>query len=135
MPEKRRVEPIIRSDALRNFLSLLDSMPAIRPFIGEIFQVSGILDASYVQGEIRWRVGTRNDANARTSLHEAMGSGALLGLAPPFLERKIEEYIPTIADETGASVYCVTEEWHLLKALIHFYEPLNSGQPAICADP
>jgi hypothetical protein len=75
------------------------------------------------------------DANARTSLHEAMASGALLAFAPPFLEREIEKYIPNIAAENEVSVYRVREEWQLLKTLIHFYEPLNSGQPAICADP
>ncbi len=134
MPEERRVEPIIRSDALRIFLSLLDSWPAIRPFTGEIFQVSAILDASCVQSEIRWRVGSRKNAYARTSLHEAMASGALIAFAPPHLENEIEKHIPTIAEEKGASIDRVTEEWLLIKAFIHFYDPLNSGEQFIGGD-
>src|SRR6266852_3409832 len=135
MPDKGRVEPIIRSDSLRALLYLMDSVPAIRLLMGNILQVIAVLDASQVQREIRWRVGSRRDANARTSLHETIASGALLAFAPPFLENEIEKYIPQIAEDTGVSVDRVTEEWHLLKPLIRFYEPLTDDQPAGCVDP
>jgi hypothetical protein len=134
MVDERRCAPIIRSDSLGDLLRLVDGLPGIRPLIGEVFQVIVVLDASYVQSEIRWRVGSRNDAHARTSLHEAMASGVILASAPTFLEQEIEKYIPEIAEQTGASVDRVREEWDLLRALIRFYEPLPDDLPAICVD-
>jgi hypothetical protein len=135
MAEQEKSPTIVRSDSLRHFLELLEGMPGIRPLIGTIFQVLVVLDASYIQGELRWRVGSRRDPDARTSLHEAIVSGAVLAFAPTFLNREIEKYIPEIAEQSGVSEASVTQEWELLKPLIRFYEPL-AGKPSLdCLDP
>ena len=130
-----QTQPIIRSDSLRDWLKLLDTVPEIRPLVGNIIQVIVVLDASYVQREIRWRVAARRDGDARTSLHEAIVAGAIIAFAPPFLEKEIEKYIPEIAEQTGVSVDGVRQEWRLLRPLIRFYEPLSSPEPISCADP
>jgi hypothetical protein len=55
--------------------------------MGNIFQVIAVLDASQVR-EIRWRVKSGKDANARARLHKTIASRALLAFAPALFWRQ-----------------------------------------------
>src|ERR1700693_3099104 len=93
--------PIIRSDTLPELRRLLEKVPELREYLGKILQVVLVLDACCVQSELRWRVGSRKNAAARTYLHEAMVSGVIVAFAPIFLEVEIQKYIPNIAEDEG----------------------------------
>ena len=84
----------IPSDALRALLNLRDEFPAFRQLLDDILQIVVVLDASAVQGELRWRLGSRTNPNARTGLHEAIDSSAVIAVAPIFLRHEILLYVP-----------------------------------------
>lgn len=115
--------PIIRSDTLPELRRLVQKLPALREFFGDVLQVVLILDACCVQGELRWRVGARKNPAARTYLHETIVSGVVVAVAPTFLEAEIQKHIGTIAEEEGASAEQVREEWERFRVLIRFYDP------------
>jgi len=127
--------PIIRSDTLPELRRVLEKLPALRAYLGDVLQVVLVLDASCVQSELRWRVGSRKNPAARTYLHEAMVSGVIVAFAPFFLEVEIQKYIPKIAEDEGVLVDRVREEWKDFKVLIRFYEPARSKQLASSVDP
>ena len=62
----------IRSDALRALLDLRDEFPLFRRLLDDIIQIVMVLDASAIQGELRWRLRRRTKPAARTGLHEAV---------------------------------------------------------------
>ena len=91
--ERKPALVTIPSDALRALLNLRDEFPAIRQLLEDIIQIVIVLDASAVQGELRWRLRSRTKPNARTSLHEAIDSAAVIAVAPIFLKQEIEKYL------------------------------------------
>lgn len=107
---------IIPSDALRTALKLRDEAPAFRALLEDIIQIVIVLDASAVNSELRWRLGSRNNPTARTSLHEAIDSGLVIAVAPIFLKQEIEKHLPLIASDTGVSVEAACAEWQLFTA-------------------
>lgn len=127
--------PIIRSDTLPELRRVVEKLPALREYLGDVLQVVLVLDACCVQSELRWRVGSRKNPSARTYLHEAMVSGVVVAFAPSFLEVEIQKYIPKIAKDKGVSVDRVQEEWKQFKVLIRFYKPALSKQPDRSVDP
>lgn len=135
MTARTTTAPIIRSDTLPELRRVLEKLPALRDYLGDILQVVLVLDASCVQGELRWRVGKRRDPAARTYLHEAMVSGVVIAFAPVFLETEIQKYIPQIAEEKAVSLDRIQEEWKQFKVLIHFFEPVPSEKLANSVDP
>ncbi|SRR6266851_3784877 len=127
--------PIIRSDTLPELRRVLEKLPALREYLGDVLQVVLVLDACCVQSELRWRVGARKNPTARTYLHEAMVSGVVVAFAPFFLEAEIQKYILKIAEDEGVLVDRVQEEWKEFKVLIRFYEPAQSKLPGSSVDP
>ncbi|MGC2529635.1 MAG: hypothetical protein WA639_17930 [Candidatus Acidiferrum sp.] len=126
--------PIIRSDSLPELRRVLEKLPALREYLGDVLEVVLVLDACCVQSELRWRVGARKNPTARTYLHEAMVSGVVVAFAPFFLEGEIQKYIPKIAEDEGVLVGQVQKEWKEFKVLIHFYEPAQSTLPGNSVD-
>lgn len=127
--------PIIRSDTLPELRRVLEKLPALRQYLGDVLQVVLVLDACCVQGELRWRIGPRKNPAARTYLHEAMTSGVVVAFAPSFLEVEIQKYIPKIAEEKGVSADRIQEEWKQFKVLIHFFNPVPSEKLDNSVDP
>jgi len=127
--------PIIRSDTLPELRRVLEKLPALREYLGDVLQVVLVLDACCVQSELRWRVGARKNPTARTYLHEAMVSGVVIAFAPSCLEVEIQKYLSKIAQDEGVPVDLVHEEWKQFKVLIRFYEPTPSKQSGSSVDP
>ena len=125
----------IPSDALRALLNLRDEFPAFRQLLDDILQIVVVLDASAVQGELRWRLGSRTNPNARTGLHEAIDSGAVIAVAPLFLRQEIEKYLPLIASEEGVSAEAANAEWERVQRIIRFYAPTGDGAEFALVDP
>jgi hypothetical protein len=125
----------IPSDALRAVLNLRDEIPLFSKLLEDIIQIVIVLDASAVQGELRWRLGSRVNPSARTGLHEAIDSGAVIAVAPAFLRQEIEKYIPVIASDTGVSVEVAVSEWTRVESLIRFYVLNGDGAEFALVDP
>lgn len=125
----------IPSDHLRTLLSLRDESSFFRQFLEDIIQIVVVLDASATQGELRWRLGSRTKPTARTSLHEAIESGAVIAVAPVFLKEEIEKYLPRIAGDTGVSIETAKAEWERVQPLIRFYAPKGDGAEFAVIDP
>lgn len=125
----------IPSDALRSLLELRNEYAGFRAFLTEIIQIVVVLDASAVQAELRWRLRSRTEPTARTALHEAIKSGAVVAVAPLFLKEEVEKYIPRIATEFGIAVKLVETEWLLIQPLIVFYQPIGDPSRFALVDP
>jgi len=133
--ERKQALVTIPSDALRALLNLRDEVPAFRQLFRDLIQIVVVLDASAVQGELRWRLGSRINLTARTGLHEAIDSGAVIAVAPIFLRQEIEKHLPLIATETGAGVEAANAEWDRVQRLIRFYVPNGDGAEFALVDP
>src|SRR5579872_2277580 len=120
-----RLDRFLRSDLLPNLLALLRSLPAIAPFVAEVIQLHVVIDANIVQGELRWRLGRRRNPSARSDLHEAIDSGVMVAIAPPYLAAEIVEHEGRIAAETKSSIEDVRREWKAFRRLLHFYTPIS----------
>ena len=125
----------IPSDALRSLLNLRDEFPPFRQLLEDIIQIVIVMDASAVQGELRWRLGSRTNPTARTGLHEAIDSGAVIAVAPIFLRQEIEKYLPLIASETGVSLEAANAEWERVQRFIRFYAPTGDDAEFALVDP
>ena len=137
----------IQSDVLRlDLLFRSDTLPMLRPFLEmwpdlkhlvehRVLQIRAIVDANVVQGELRWRLGSREKPQARSGLEEAIDAGVLVLIAPNFLRLEIEKYLPAIADRTGATLSEAEREWELFQAKLHFYQPSSQVIDGSVADP
>jgi hypothetical protein len=126
--ETKSALAMIRSDGLRSLLVLRDVSPLFRQLLSDIIQIVVVLDASAVQSELRWRLGSRTNPAARTGLHEAIDSGAVTAVAPAFLKQEIEKYLSQIASETEVTIEVARAEWEQLKRMILFYAPSDSSE-------
>jgi hypothetical protein len=133
--ERRSGRVTIPSDALRALLDLRNEFPFFRELLGDILQTVVVLDASAIQGELRWRLGARTNPTARTGLHEAIDSGVVIAFAPTFLRREIDKYLLLIASETGATFETASAEWERVQSLIRFYAPIGDGTEFALVDP
>jgi len=125
----------IRSDALRALLDLRDKFPLFRQLLDDVIQIVMVMDASAIQGELRWRLRRRTKPAARTGLHEAIDAGVVIAYAPIFLKQEIEKYLPVIAIDTGMSIEVATAEWQRVQSLIRFYTPIGDGRKFAVVDP
>src|SRR5712671_387521 len=133
--ERKPASVSIPSDALRALLNLRDEFPVFRQLLEDIIQIVIVLDASAVQGELLWRLGSRVNPTSRTSLHEAIDSGAVIAVAPIFLRQEIEKYLPLIASKTGVSLEAAGVEWERVQRLLRFYSPIGDGAEFALVDP
>jgi hypothetical protein len=130
-----RQTEIFPSDALQSFLHLLDHFPALRPLVGHVIQFLVVLDASSVQGELRWRVGSRRNSSARSSLHELIVAGVVIPVAPAWMKIEIEKYLTLIAADLSVPVTRVREEWTQFEAMIRYFSPRTDIPTSVpCAD-
>jgi hypothetical protein len=132
--ERKPASVSIPSDALRALLNLRD-VPFLRPLLEDVIQIVLVLDASAVQGELRWRLGSRTNPTARTGLHEAIDSGVVIAVAPLFLRQEIEKYLPLIAREEGVSAEAANAEWERVQLIIRFFAPTGDGAEFALVDP
>jgi hypothetical protein len=114
---------LVRSDSLPHLLGVAASIPAFAPLLKNVVRIGMVLDAHVVQQELRWRLRQRKKQDARTGLHEAIGSGVIIPFAPTFLDVEIEEHLRDIAEATGVGMEDVRREWQDVRKLLHFYSP------------
>jgi hypothetical protein len=133
--ERKSALAMIRSDALRSILDLRNVFPLFQQLLSDVIQIVAVLDASSVQSELRWRLGSRTNPAARTSLHEVIDSGVVLAVAPTFLKQEIEAHLTEIACDTGVSVEAARAEWKQLQPKIRFYVPNGDSSEFASVDP
>src|ERR1700722_5500708 len=136
MNEPGKERPLSQSDALRGFRRLVVHLPGFREAFGDLVQFRFVIDASVVQKELRWRVRSRRQPDARSGLHEVMDSGTILAFAPLALKQEIEEHIEDISRDTGVPVSRVREEWLKFQSQLNFFEPDSVSEKRLnCIDP
>jgi hypothetical protein len=131
-----RLDHLFRSDTLPALRSFFEASPDLKQLVElRLLQIRAIVDANVVQGELRWRVGRRENPQARSGLEEALDAGVLTLIAPNFLKIEIEKYLPAIADRTGVTLSEAEREWELFQAKLHFYQPSSQVIDDSVADP
>jgi predicted nucleic acid-binding protein len=119
-----RLDQFFRSDHLVTIRDFFAMSPELQLLVRhQVVQVFAIVDANVIQGELRWRLGSREKHDARSGLQEALDAGVLVLIAPNFLNVEIEKYLPAIAYETETTLAEAEEEWRAVQRKLHFYEP------------
>jgi hypothetical protein len=113
--------------------AFLANYPALAPLLSQVVRVQFVVDADIIQSEIRWRVGTRRDAKARTGLQEAIDSGVVVAAAPSHLRSEIEEHLGDIAADLRVPIDDVRLEWQEVQRMLLFYTP-RKDRPALQGD-
>jgi hypothetical protein len=121
--ETLRIGALVRSDSLPQLVAFAANIPAFAPFLKNIVRIGVVVDAHVIQQELRWRLGRRLKAEARTGLHEAIAAGVIIPFAPTFLDSEIEEHLAEIAEVTRVGVEDARREWQAVRKLLHFYSP------------
>lgn len=133
-PSSRRIGAFLPSRVLPALLGLAQSISALSPALEGYVRFHLVLDANILQEELRWRLGKRQKAHARTRLHDAIVSGVLVAYVPTVVEQEILEHAEAIAVGTGSSVAEVENEWRKLMSLLRAYplrpEPVKVAQVA-----
>ena len=85
-----RLDLLFRSDTLPLLRPFLDMWPDLKHLLElRVVQIRVIVDANVVQGELRWRLGSRENPQARSGLEEAIDAGVLVLIAPNFLKLRL----------------------------------------------
>lgn len=120
-----RLDTLFRSDTLPGLRPFFESSPELKSLVElHLLQIRAVVDADVVHRELRWRLGSRRNSDARSGLEEAIDSGVLALIAPNFLKVEIEKYLEVIADDTGKTFEEAQREWKLFQAKLCFYKPL-----------
>ena len=100
-----RLDHLFRSDHLVTIRDFFATSPELQLLVRhQVVQVFAIVDANIIQGELRWRLGSRERSDARSGLQEALDAGVLVLIAPNFLKVEIEKYLPAIAYDTETTL-------------------------------
>jgi hypothetical protein len=131
-----RLDQLFRSDHLVTIRDLFAMSPELQLLVRhQVVQVFAIVDANVIQGELRWRLGSREKHDARSGLQEALDAGVLVLIAPTFLNVETEKYLPAIAYETQTTLADAEEEWKAVQRTLHFYEPSPRPCDNVVVDP
>lgn len=131
-----RLGHIFRSDSLIAIREFLARNPELCFLVeGRILQIYAIIDANRVNAELRWRLGKRQNPQARSHLEESLDAGVLILIAPNFLKLEIEKYLPQIAEDTQRTLCDTEAEWQLFAAKLRFYEPCSVSLQEKVVDP
>jgi len=131
-----RLERVFPSDALLKIRKVLSKTPELQRLIDQqLVRLYAIVDANVVNAELRWRLGSRREPQARSGLEEALDSGVLVLIAPVYLKAEIEEHLADIAAETGATLSDVNREWEQFQSKLRFYEPSSRVLAGEVIDP
>src|SRR5215469_16035748 len=106
-----KLQSLFPSDKLADLRRLIEAFPEFRPILQELIQIWFVVDASIIQGELRWRLGSRINENARSSFHECIESELFVAVAPIHLKAEIQEHLAEIACEENAPLAKAEAEW------------------------
>lgn len=111
----------------RPFFRLLEVVPPFRL----------VIDTNVVIEELLYLVKSRKNPSARTSLQEAVDSGAVVALAPFKLRDEIIKHIPRLAEERGIPEESLRQAWLEYQLRINFVDvgPISAEDEASAADP
>ena len=126
-----KLQSLFPSDSLARLRKLSEQFAVFAPILKEIIQVWFVVDASVIQGELRWRLGSRENHNARSGFHECIESGLFVAVAPVFLKAEIREHLADIAFDVGVTIAEAEAEWEKVQRHVHFYEPQSVVTPEI----
>lgn len=115
------------SDSLLDLWTFASEIPGIKSLLKSLVRVVVVIDANVVHRELEFRLRKRRKPEARSSLTEAIQSGAWVAIAPPFLDEEIEKYMTKIADRCHVTEEAVRGEWESLRSLFRFYTPTSKA--------
>lgn len=87
-----------------------------------IFQLTLIVDANIILGEIRWLTVKRKRPNARSDLKELLDAKTVLAIAPTFLKKEMEINLCKMAAQNNVEKAVLEEHWNLFQSLIIFID-------------
>src|SRR5260370_3014295 len=118
-----KLQSLFPSDKLAELREFIKKLAAFSPSLKDLIQVWIVVDASVIQEELRWRLGSRRNPTARSGFQESIESGFFIPVAPPFLKAEIEEHLDEIAADEEVTVEQARTEWEKFQPYLHFYEP------------
>lgn len=111
----------IRSDVLNDLRPLFETVPILKMFEG-IAQLSLIIDANILMGDLLWMTKKRETPGARTELFELLQAGTVRAFAPTFLAEEMAINLPREAKRKKVSLETLNGVWIEYKELISFVD-------------
>lgn len=111
--------PIIKSDSLAELRPIFEGYSEFG-IISEIFQVTVIVDANVIIGDLIWLTNKRKNPNARTNLQEVIASKTLIATAPTWLNDEIIENIPEVSEKMNIPKQDLHRAWLEYRCMIEF---------------
>lgn len=114
-------KPIARSDSLSRLRPMFEE-GGVFAALGQLFQISLIVDANVVIADLRWLVLKRKNLEATPSLLEVMQAQTVRVFAPSFLEEEIEGHLAVLASEENLPYEELEAHWKIYRTLISFVD-------------
>lgn len=111
----------IPSDRLASLRPLVQQNSIFKSFEG-IFQLTVIIDANIILGDLLWLTKKRSKPGARSELKELLDAGTILAIAPTFLDEEIRLHVQKLALARTIPIEALISEWEAYKALITFID-------------
>ncbi|MBA5685929.1 PIN domain-containing protein [Rugamonas apoptosis] len=122
----------IRSDVLNDLRPLFETVPMLKMFAG-IAQLSLIIDANILMGDLLWMTKKRATAGARTELFELLKAGTIQAFAPTFLIDEMAVNLTREAKRKKISLDALNGVWMEYREFISFVDV--GGPDAAFLDP
>lgn len=111
----------IRSDHLASLRPLIQQSSFFKSLEG-IFQLTVIIDANIILGDLLWLTKKRSKPGARSELKELLDAGTIIAIAPTFLEEEIHLHVQRLAKERAIPIEALRSEWDTYRSLITFID-------------
>lgn len=116
-------KPIVLSDSLAAYYSIVASFPMIAAALGDPRQVFLTIDTNVILADIVWSARYGAGGACRTSLEEVLVSNTVVGFAPTLLRSEVRRNLADLAAQTGLEVATLEAQWTRLEPLLHYHEP------------
>lgn len=114
---------MVKSDILDSVRAIAELFHPLDTMVGTLLQFRIIVDACYINSELRWILGRRQNPESRTNLQEIIDAGTVRVYAPACIEAELEEHYPEISTDLGVSVERIHQEWLVYKKRLRLYNP------------
>lgn len=116
------IEEQTRSDELLQLREMIDSLSYFNKQTGNAIQLRLVIDTNVVLKDLIFLSKNARQANARTSLMEAVAAGTVVPHAPFWLCTEVEKYLPEICEKKGISFDVIATHWEAYREKIQFFD-------------
>lgn len=108
----------VRSEELASYRKIISDLQSIAKLADSAFQVTVVVDANVIIGDLLWLSSKRRNPEAKPELMETIEAGTIVACIPPFALKEITEKIPYVAARRKVDEEALYRAWEAYKG--HF---------------